>query len=390
MAEVMVESMFCLPIGLKDDNDPLKYLRGLSLSLFNLNPKEFPRELFGREGELDELVRLVKARRWIAILGPRMVGKTSLIKAANVKLERTGVKAIYVNLWGAKGTHGLLNALAQGLNKENNVLRKIKSIADRTEGVSFGPGGISISLSKKPMTTMWDLLGAIGKQVGDCVIELDEVQELWAISGHLLRLLANIFNTHPNVVFILTGSMFGLMKTLLEPESTSPMYGRSPAKFYLEPFTEEKSGEFLKKGFQECREATKEEQIKEAVEKLDGIPGWLTLYGNNAAIRKFSHRKAMEETISEGMKITKDELEHFLQGRDRTTYLAALKVAATSARWKEIKAAIEARRNSVPNDATVQNALESLKAAMLLNEEEGVYKVKDPMLRRLLLTSQIT
>jgi hypothetical protein len=44
----------------------------------------------------------------------------------------------------------------------------------------------------------------------------------------------------------------------------------------------------------------------------------------------------------------------------------------------------------VPKDATVQNALESLKAAMLLNEEEGVYTVKDPMLRRLLLTSQIT
>jgi hypothetical protein len=360
------------------------------LSLFNLNPKEFPKELFGREKELDELVRLIKARRWIAILGPRMVGKTSLIKAANVKLEKAGVKAIYVNLWGAKGTHGLLNALAQGLNKENSVLQKIKGIADRTEGVSLGPGGISISLSKRPMTTMWDLLGAIGKRAGDCVIELDEVQELSAISGHLLRLLANIFNTHPNVVFIFTGSMFGLMKTLLEPRSTSPMYGRSPAKLYLEPFSKEKSSEFLKKGFQECHEATTEEQIEEAVEKLDGIPGWLTLYGNNVAIRKLPHKKAIEETISEGMKITKDELEHFLQGRDRTTYLATLKVAATSARWREIKAGIEARRNAVANDATVQNALENLKAAMLINEEEGVYTVKDPMLRTLLLTSQIT
>jgi len=66
------------------------------LSLFNLNPKEFPRELFGSEKELDELVRLVKARRWIAILGPRMVGKISLIKAANVKLEKMGAKATNV------------------------------------------------------------------------------------------------------------------------------------------------------------------------------------------------------------------------------------------------------------------------------------------------------
>ena len=57
---------------------------------------------------------------------------------------------------------------------------------------------------------------------------------------------------------------------------------------------------------------------------------------------------------------------------------------------KEVKAAIETRRACVPNDATVQNALENLKAAMLINEKEGVYTVKDPMLRTLLLTSQIT
>ncbi|MEM0313817.1 MAG: ATP-binding protein, partial [Candidatus Bathyarchaeia archaeon] len=103
------------------------------------------------------------------------------------------------------------------------------------------------------------------------------------ISGHLLKLLANIFNTYPNIVFIFTGSMFGLLKTLLEPKSTSPLYGRSPAKLYLQPFTREKAAEFLRKGFQEYREPIKEAEINEAVEKLDGIPGWLTLYGNNAA-----------------------------------------------------------------------------------------------------------
>ena len=54
--------------------------------LFDLNPKESPRELFGREKELDELIRLIKARRWVALLGPRMVGKTSIVKVANTRL----------------------------------------------------------------------------------------------------------------------------------------------------------------------------------------------------------------------------------------------------------------------------------------------------------------
>jgi len=320
------------------------------LPLFNLNPKESPKELFGREKELDELVRLIKARRWVAVLGPRMVGKTSLIKAANTRLENVGIKTVYVNLWGAKRTQGLLNALARGLNSAKGLLQKIKDAAERIDGVSFGTGGISISLSKKPMTTMWDLLAVIGRQGGDCVIELDEVQELAVISGHLLKLLANIFNTYPNIIFVFTGSMFGLMKTLLEPGPSSPLYGRSPAKLYLQPFERERATDF----------------------------------------RKLPHQKALKETISEGIKIVKDELEHFLEGRDRVAYLAALKAAATSARWKEIKGAVETRKDSTVNDATVYNILESLKAAMLIDVKEKVYRVNDPMLRTLLLTSQIT
>jgi AAA+ ATPase superfamily predicted ATPase len=365
-------------------------LKGVKLPLFNLNPKESPKELFGREKETDELIRLIKARRWVALLGPRMVGKTSLIKVANTKLEKTGIRAIYVNLWGTKGTQGLLSALARGVNNEKTVLQKIKGAAEKIEGISIGPGGISISISKKPMTTMWDLLATIGKQNENCVIELDEVQELSVISGHLLKLLANIFNTYPNIIFVFTGSMFGLIKTLLEPTSTSPLYGRSPAKLTLQPFSRETAKEFLKKGFQEYNVAVKEDLIDEAVERLDGIPGWWTLYGNNIAVQKLFHQKALEETISEGIKIVKDELEHFLEGRERTLYLASLKAAAISARWKEIKGAIKTAKGFTVNDATVQNILESLKAAMLIDEKDNTYRVNDPMLRTLLLTSQIT
>lgn len=360
------------------------------MTLFNLNPKESPSELFGRDKELDELVRLIKARRWVAVLGPRMVGKTSLIKVANAKLKNDRIKAIYVNLWGARGTQGLLNALALGLNYEKSLLQKIKGAAEGIEGISFGPEGISISVSKKPMTTTWDLLSVVGKHAGNLVIELDEVQELAYISGRLLKLLANIFNTHPNIVFVLTGSMFGLMKTLLDPGPSSPLYGRSPAKLYLQPFEKETAMQFLKKGLGEYGVAAEEASLSETVERLDGIPGWLTLYGNNVVIQKQPHQKALKETITEGIKIVDAELEHFLNGRDRVAYLAALRAAATSARWNEIKGAIQTRKAISINDATVYNIVQNLQAAMLIHEKENIYRVHDPMLKTLLLTQQAT
>jgi AAA+ ATPase superfamily predicted ATPase len=360
------------------------------MSLFSLSPKESPKELFGREKEIEELTRLLSARRWVALLGPRMVGKTSLIKATNVKLERAGIKTIYINLWSVKGTQGLLSALTEGINNQKSLMQKIKATTGKIDGLSFGPGGISLSIVKKPMTTTKDLLASIGRQTDECVIELDEVQELYAISGQLLKILANIFNTYRNLTFVFTGSMFGLTRTLLEPESTSPLYGRSPAKMILQPFDPKTASGFLIKGLRECNETADKKKISEAIEILDGIPGWLTLYGNNLVVRQLTHQNALRETVAEAGKIVNDEVEHFLQRRDRTLYIAALKAAANSARWREIKTAIETAKGTTVNDSTIRNTIENLKAAMLITEKDKVYRVTDPMLQSLLRTSKIT
>ena len=356
--------------------------------LFDLNPKKSPKELFGREEELGELLRLIKARRWVALLGPRMVGKTSLVKAANTKL---GHEAVYVNLWGVRSTQGLLNALVNGLNSSKSLSQRIRDGMQRIEGLSLGPGGVSVAAPKKPMKTMWDLLNVIGRLKGNHVIELDEVQELAVISGQLNKMLGNIFNTSPNIVFVFTGSVFGLMKTLIEPGSSSPLYGRPPAKFYLRPFDGKKSIDFLQKGFEEYHVRVAADATAKVVEeRLDGIPGWLTLYGNNVAVRKLPPDKAMDETVAEGLKIVRDELNHFLKERARQAYLPALKAASTTARWSEVKGAMAARRGSPVNDGTVAKVLDGLKAAMLIDEREGVYRVNDPILRTLLLTGRMT
>jgi len=363
----------------------VKCLWVLSMPLFDLKPKNNPEELFGRRSELEELVRLVSAGRWVAVLGPRMVGKTSLIRAANVLLENSGFKTVYVNLWGVSGVHGLLGSLARGISSSRGLLDKIRDAAGMVEGVSVGSGGVSISVSRRPMATVGDLLSVIGRLAGKCVIELDEIQELASISGLLLKVLANIFNTYPNIVFVFTGSMFGLMRTLLEPGPSSPLYGRTPAKLVLKPFRADVARSFLETGFAESNVDVESWMIDEAVEKLDGVPGWLTLYGNNVVVREMPHHEALEETVSEGVKIVKGELEHFLEGRDRRLYMAALKAAAIRARWSEVKGAIEAARGIPVNDATVYKILKNLKAAMLIEEQKKTYTVRDPMLRTLLL-----
>ncbi len=353
--------------------------------LFDLNPKDSVRSLYGRENELKEVTRLTASGRWVAILGPRMVGKTSLIKVAAKELEKH--TTVYVNLWGIRSAHGLLSSLVNGLNSSRGLVQRIRDGAQHVKGLSIGPSGISLATTEKPLRTISELLDTLGRYRGGIVIALDEVQELSPFSAQLLKLLANIFNTHPKMVFIFTGSMFGLMKTLLEPSSTSPLYGRAPAKLYLKPFERDTSLRFLRKGFEEYHRKVSEVHLEEAVERLDGLSGWLALYGNNVAVSGMSQKKALEETFVEGSKVTKDELEHFLLGRARESHIAALKASAISSRWSEIKEAIQTARGTPVNDATVRNVVNELQASMLITEESGVYRVVDPMLRSVLLSS---
>jgi AAA+ ATPase superfamily predicted ATPase len=347
--------------------------------LFDLPPKDSPRTLFGRDDELDTLARLLKHGRWTSILGPRMVGKTSLAKAALSKIARPG---IYVNLWGVRGTAGLIRALADAVNANRTLLARLKGTLSRLQGVSVGALGLQLSPEALRVRTFGDLARVVGQEASDAVIVLDEVQELAEISGPLLRVLGNIFNTSPRVTFVFTGSYFGVMRTLLNPSSDSPLFGRSPESLRLDPFSPELAEEFLHQGFKENRIAFAEKDLRAAIDRsLDGIPGWLTLFGNKVAIRRMTPEAAERSTVTEGKKVARSELSHFLVTRPGAQYWAALRAMVDRATWTDVKAAIHRSRGAPVNDASVRNVLRSLQWANLISVDAHQYSIVDPMVR---------
>ncbi|MCI4348346.1 MAG: ATP-binding protein, partial [Thermoplasmata archaeon] len=308
------------------------------MPLFDLSPKATRRALYGREAELETLLRLVEQRRWAVILGPRMVGKTSLAKAATAQSRRPSV---YVNLWGAKGTVGLLNALLNGINASRPLVKRLRGALQRVEGVTVGGTGITLTPRPRPLRTVSDLVSIIGEEAGRSVVILDEVQELAAVSGALLKVLGNVFNTHPEIVFVFTGSYFGVLRTLLEPPADSPLFGRSPARIQLEPFDRATSIGFLERGFGEYDLRVERELTGSLVDRsLDGIPGWLTLYGNNVAVRGMTPEVAERATVREAKTVARSELVHFLELRDGPTFWAALRRLTSSTSWTELRDAL--------------------------------------------------
>ncbi|MCI4363887.1 MAG: ATP-binding protein [Thermoplasmata archaeon] len=347
------------------------------MSLFDLAPKESSSALFGRDAEAKELTRLVEARRWVVVLGPRMVGKTSLVKAVRNRLKRPGA---YVNLWGVRSVQGLVEGLISGLNESASLRARLVRAARRVDGFTAGPSGLSLAAPRAPLRTAWDLLDLLGTEKRDCLVVLDEVQELSATSGALLRLLGNVFNTRPNIVFVFTGSLVGLSRTLLEPTMASPLYGRAPVAMSLGPFDRGTSAKFLAEGATEQRISIPPAAMEAALDgPLDGTPGWLTLYGNHVAVRRLSPDQALQETVREGKKVAAAELASFLANHDARLYWPALKAIATGASWASVRDYVSRGAGGRVNDGTVLRVLRALESSYLVRHAEGRYELVDPM-----------
>ncbi len=238
----------------------------------------------------------------------------------------------------------------------------------------------SITLSPIPSITIKnkskiisDILEELGSR-GKVVIILDEVQELRSVTKPLWDLLSYIFYTFRNISFVFTGSMTGLIKVILSPPNGSPLVGRKPVKLELNPFTEIQSKEFLRRGFSEAGMSIPN-NIEEVLVELDGIPGWLTLYGHLRVNQGLDHSRALEETKIEACKVLKESFLHFLEDkRNKELYLEVIR--RMPGRWSEIK-----RGGLDVSDEILSNALRSLQDWFFIKKVNEVYDLHDKIMR---------
>lgn len=353
------------------------------MKLFDLHPKENIADFFDREEERQKLQDLVLQGRWVAVLGQRMVGKSSLVKAALNEIEGQ-VQVIYINLWNAKTAEDMLEQLAIGIQNSKTLPQKIKDTV-KSLVIVIGIKQLSVGIERRPLATISNLFSIIGQTNNSTVVVLDEVQKLATFSKPLHEMLAKIFNTYSNMTFVLTGSMFGLMRSILHAKATAPMYGRTPVELRLEAFPDLIAKGFLKEGLEQYGMQVKTSEIDEAVQTFGGIPGWLAIYGESRTVEGYEHAKAMKKTVSAASRIVREELYHFLVNKNIALYLATLRAVVVPARWSEIKKAVERITNRSLNPRRFQEILNTLQDALLIKQSGAVYMITDPMLKNVLL-----
>jgi len=359
--------------------------------LFDERPKERLRDFYDREEELKSLYELIKScKPLILVLGLRRTGKTSLVKVA---LNEVNIPYILVDCRVfeeriAITSRDFIRAFERSLNYLTKKRNKIMNYLRIIKGVSITGLRVEFRWNSRERVSLVEVLEALnqyGEDEDRCVVvALDEAQELSKLRGiNVLSILGYAYDNLKRISFILTGSKIGLLYRFMRVDDpTSPIYGRVRYEVFLKNFSKEKSLDFLKRGFEQAGMKVESRILEEAVDKLDGVVGWLTYFGT-LSLRYGASSKTIKRTLEEGSKLALQELKNFLKLRPiaEARYKLILKrIAQEECSWRDIKSYIEMKLGMI-SDSNLALLLKQLLDVGFIEKRGRTYAIADPILR---------
>ncbi len=369
--------------------------------LFDPYPKTRVEDLFDREREFDILRKSLElGERFIVVYGIRRIGKTSFIHTALKKLcyphVIVDVREIY-SVYNRISKHHVYRKIADYFTDNMEFFERIgfkmRELIGRIKGFKIMGAGIEIEPTR--LTDLTELFKAFNRWAihhnTRFVIAFDEAQYL-RFSGAIRydMLFSWAIDNLEAITVIVTGSEVGVLRDFLKiDDPNAPLYGRYRCEIKLEKFSFRQSIEFLEEGFKQLNVRVDEDELREVVEKLDAIPGWLTLYGYYRGVKNIGHREALEKVFTEGSKMVLNELNKIIEhSRDR--YLAILEAIVRGATtWSQIKTYVMYRTGEI-TDKRFTDLLRNLIRYGIVEKTTKGYRVIDPLveyvIRKLITT----
>jgi len=362
---------------------------------FSDRPKAKRENFYDRDEELSKLVNSLKKGAALTVIkGLRRLGKSSLMF---IGLSDSGLPCMLIDCRQLEevaysSRRALIEVLEESVNnfirKQRGLWPALKEYLKKVKGIKVGEFSVTFSWGGEKPLSVVGLFGTLNKFAVDrgikVVIAIDEAQQLKKIANfNFSKLLAHIYDYKGNIQLLLTGSQVGLLDDLLGVEDpSSPLYGRAKSEITLDRFSAEQSREFLGKGFRQCRMRVDSETIEYAVEKLDGIVGWLSNFGWQCYLEKKISRELIDKLLKEAAGLALKEFENFLMKRPAADrYRVIMKrIAKEPVRWAQLKAHLESETGAKIYDANLANLLGELLKAGFLERENDFYRVADPVL----------
>ncbi|HDD72674.1 MAG TPA: ATP-binding protein [Candidatus Aenigmarchaeota archaeon] len=336
---------------------------------FTIEPKSDIKDFFNYRSEYREIKRSLKrGEKIISLIGVRRVGKTSLLNVLYHELK--GLK-VWID------GRIISNPKNEIFSMIYDVVREKRSkIFGKIESVNISVGHIGLEVKRFREMNLITMEKTINKS-GMIYVFIDEAQRM--NSRELANILSYFYDRVPNVSFIISGSEIGLIEDVLgEDKPEHPLFGRHVLKLEMKRLDKEKSMEYLISGFQQVDFRVSEEEIDYVIDELDGLIGWLTLYGYERAVLR--NKDALKKTKTLATQIVVTELRNFLRRvKNRKLYITILR-NANGVTWSQLHAYVNRDMKKHVNPNTLTRAIESLTRYSFLTKEGNIYLRPDPMI----------
>jgi AAA+ ATPase superfamily predicted ATPase len=346
----------------------------------------------GHRRAVEDLLKVVLRGNTSVLLGPRRVGKTSVVSVMAQKLARKrGHHYIYFNLSRFIGAKALSIADIEPNRTSLKMIATSKSYSISLRGLSIEVRKTSIEEFTSDFSRLVRVLSENAKRG---VLIFDEAQILARLKNLDFRgLFQEITDSYPNISLVFTGSMPGMLMEYLNPEAERAGFMRSAETFTLERWSEEESLSFLKAGFESYGIKIPDElELRRASVELGGIPGFLSYFGMAVVnlIRgglpvKEALPRALEESRKYALSEWRRDIKAFLNVYNSKVYVEVLKVLAlsypTALRGAQVYRELEKIGKAPKRVQHIYKYLEVLKKAGFVREAEGAYWIDDPLLR---------
>lgn len=351
---------------------------------FDPRPKTRKEDLFDREKELQQFSSALPYASLIVITGLRRTGKTSFM---NVALAEANYPSAVLDLRGlpynpsyadiVRRLEGAFNKIdRKWFSALSDALKHLKGVSILGSEVSFDWGKTGVDLP--------ELFGKVdtwaSKNKKRFLMAFDEIQ-LVRGDKWIPRLFSHVVDSYRYVTLVVTGSEMGLLFDFLGFENPkSPLYGRHFVQIQMGNFSASEAEEFLTQGFQQIKMSAPKEVTDYAVQKLDGVAGWLTLLGTRCRDKHTCSKELVDDVVSEGGKLARDEALKLTMISRRYGVTLNFLAKAGSAAWAEIKSVIEAKEKHSITNSAISNLLNTLVKASIISKENGKYSIADALL----------
>ena len=346
-----------------------------------------------RVKETSQLVELITNGNNMALISPRRVGKTDLIRHCFQQREiKDRYYTFHIDIYATSSLRDFVNVFGRAILDELKpkgkvvwdgflqVLRSLRS--EITYDVNnFPTWSLGLGDIEYPETTLDEIFSYLAKADRPCLVCIDEFQQIlkYTDSPNIEATLRTYMQKCINATFIFSGSKRHLMGKIFTSPSR-PFY-QSVLIMNLKPIPIEKYVEFAQMQFEKYGKSVDGAVVEEVYKRFDAVTSCVQRLLNVLFLKTLPAQQCTvdmidgaEEYILDMFSETYSDLLDKLPEKQREVFVAIAKEGSA----KGITGKQFVKRHHLQTVSVVTAAVRSLLDKDLITEDKGVYMVYDP------------